>query len=219
MAVYLGNTKVNPKTAIPFLGNYRVSCAEAASYTQMSVSVDCRVGDLVIAEILSRSDVTIPDDWTLIGTSAIVSSTDVRLTWAYKWAESKREAINVSQASANRFLINLIAITGATGFVNNGFQEVTTAASSHTFTKPAGICLFGIAVQQWNTTSYPHRLWSLASADDIVQIGEAAPGRLAAFLLSDTDTSMSLTIPGGVSTKMYGGSLTIQGIDAWEKVN
>lgn len=98
------------------------------SATTLSAAVNCSVGDLVIAAIITRDSLNISDGWTLISTSA-VNSTDAngqRLSFAYKYATGENEGITVTQASAQRLYINIVALQGATGFVDNGYSYVDT---------------------------------------------------------------------------------------------
>lgn len=194
---------------------YKDSAAEVSSGTTLTSSVNCNVGDLVIAAIVVRSALTISDGWTLISTSTTEdgNTSNQTLSWAYKYAESTSESITVTQASAARIYINMASLQGATGFVDNGY-EYNSATDSNTFSvaKPSGLVLWGCSAQYWDTAT-THTVWSISNDSMSTQLGTSTQSRLALFYDQSNDSEVTFT--SGTVNNPYAtyGSLTIQGMD------
>ena len=198
---------------------YTSNCAEVSSGTSLETSVDCTVGDLVIASIITRDTLTLSDGWTLISTSN-VNSTDTtgngqRLSFAYKYASNITESITVTQASSQRLYITMVALQGATGFVDNGYSYVNAEAGSITVQKPSGLVLFGCSAPLWSSTS-PYPLWITSNDSVIIQLGTSTQSRLSVILDETDDTEVTIT-SGGTTSTLIVGSLTIKGIDSFNK--
>lgn len=193
---------------------YTYNCEEASGGTSLTSSVDCGVGDLVIAAIITRDTLTLSDGWTLISTSDVnnTSGNGQRLSFAYKYATSKRESITVTQASSQRLYINLVALQGATGYVDNGYSYEDTAATSITVAKPDGLVLWACSAPLW-FTSEPYPIWTVSNDSVVLVLGTSTQSRLAVVLDESTDESVTFTAPS--DTTMIIGSLTITGMSGF----
>lgn len=205
------STSAKDTTPIPYTGN--ASAVEVQSGTTLNSSVDCNVGDLVIAAIVVRSALTLSDGWTLIGTSTPIASDDYNqtLSWAYKYAESESESITVTQATANRIYINMCALQGATGFTDNGFvYDTATDTTSFTITRPSGLVLWAASKPTW-TSSAPYTQWVISNNSPFTALDQATTQpRLALFYDQSDEAEVTFTTQStGVRTF---GSLTIQGM-------
>jgi hypothetical protein len=192
---------------------YKDSAAEVSSGTTLTSSVNCNVGDLVIAAIVVRSALTISDGWTLISTSTTEdgNTSNQTLSWAYKYAESTSESITVTQASAARIYINMASLQGATGFVDNGFiYDTATDTTTFTTAKPSGLVLWAASKSIWDTNT-THSLWSISNDSTSTQLGTTAQSRLALFYDQSNDETVTFTT-GTTGVRTF-GSLTIQGMD------
>ena len=192
---------------------YKDSAAEVTSGTTLTSQVACNVGDLVIAAIITRSPLTVPDGWTLIGTSTAIAgdSYNQTLSWAYKYAESESESITVTQATAARIYINMCSLPGATGYVDNGFvYDTATDTTSFTITKPSGLTLWAASKPTWNSGA-----WTISNGSPSTQLGQASTQpRLALFYDQSNDSSVTFTSGTTKGVRTF-GSLTIQGMTAF----
>lgn len=79
---------------------YTYNCVENSGGTSQASSINCSIGDLIIASIITRDTFTLSDGWTLISTSELnseyVSGNGQRLSFAYKYAENTTETITVT---------------------------------------------------------------------------------------------------------------------------
>lgn len=195
---------------------FTYNCAETSSGTSLTTSVDCGAGDLVIAAIVTRDTLTLSDGWTLISTSGVNSSDTTgngqRLSFAYKYATSESESITVTQASAQRLYINLVALQGATGYTDNGYSYENTATTSITVTKPDGLVLWACSAPLW-TTSSPYPIWTVSNDSTVLSLGTSTQSRLAVVLDESSDASVTFT--PAAETTMIIGSLTITGMNGF----
>ena len=190
------------------------SVKETTSGTELTSSVNCGVGDLVVAAIATRDTLTLSDGWNLISTSEVNSTdtTNQRLSWAYKYAESTTESITVTQASEQRLYINMVALPGATGVTDNGYTyNDDSIASSITASKPEGLVLWGMTAPSW-TNTIPCKGWETTGDMQIVQLASASTQpRLGVGL--DQSSAESVTFKSYGSSQSIIGCLTVQGID------
>lgn len=197
---------------------YLASASEVNSNTTLTSSVNCNIGDLVVAAIATRDTLTLSDGWTLISTSGVNSADTTnghRLSWAYKFATSTTESITVTQASAQRLYINMVALQGATGVVDNGYSYVdNTTDTSITVEKPSGLILWGMTAPRWGTTA-PYPEWTVSNDMPIIQLGTDTQQRLGIGL--DQSSVESVTFKPGTTAPLTVGSLTVQGMDNFYK--
>lgn len=190
------------------------SATEITSGKTLTSSVECAVGDLVIAAIITRDTLSVSDSWTLISTSNINSNDTTagqRLSWAYKYATSTNESITVTQASSQRLYINMVALRGATGFIDNGYSyDNRGVTNSIAVTRPQGMVLWACSSPLW-MTSGPFPQWQSSASSYRIDMGTTVASRLAMFLDQSNEESVTFTAGADTSTLIV-GSLTIQGI-------
>jgi N-acetylneuraminic acid mutarotase len=200
-------------TGVDYTYYYTSSVAELTEGTELTSSVSCNVGDLVVAAIATRDTLTLSDGWTLISTSE-VNSTDTtngqRLSWAWKIAESTTESITVTQATAQRLYINMVALPGATGVTDNGYSYADSNVANITVTKPEGLVLWGMTAPTWTTTA-PYNGWTISNDSPIIELPNTTPQRLGIGLDQSTDESVTIT-PEAAATMII-GCLTVQGLE------
>jgi hypothetical protein len=191
------------------------SCNNVDSDTSLTTSIDCNIGDLVVAAIATRDTLEISDGWTLVSTSEINSADTTngqQLSWAYKFAESTTESVTVTQATAQRLYINMVALQGATSVTDVGYSyRNDTTNGSLTVDKPDGLVLWGMSSPMWNTTS-PYPIWTASNDMPIVQLGSSTQSRLGIGLDQSNDETVTFTA-GASTTTIIVGALTVEGMD------
>lgn len=177
---------------------------EVTSGTELTATIECKVGDLIIAAFAIRSPlVSLSDGWTLISTSQ--STTDINeadtykqtLSFAYKYAETTTESITVVQETAGRLYINMVSFSNAVGFTDTGYQYQKNAEiadpTSATFNRPDGkLVLWGVTRSIWTTNLF----WSMSNDSRVIQL--APTPRL--LLAIDESENESVIITSGVAT-------------------
>lgn len=181
---------------------------EVTSDTSLTASINCEIGDLIIAVFAIRSDlVSMSDGWTLIETSKStteINSSDTykqTLSFAYKYATATTESLTVIQTTAARIYINMVAISGVDEIVNEGFQYQNNAdADSATFVtcaRPEGrIIIWGVTRALWLTSDFP--VWEISNESRLVQLGNTTQSRL--LLAIDTSEDESVTFTSSVTS-------------------
>lgn len=212
--MYCAGNKMKTDVVVRQYGYPKSSAHQTTSGTTLTSSVECSVGDLVVALIATRDTLTVSDGWTLVSTSG-TNSTDTynqRMSWAYKFAESTTETITVTQASAQRLYINMVALHGATGVSDNGYSYRDDATSNNmTVDKPAGLVLWGATQSLWTTTGEPYDVWKTSNNMRLIQLGDYTQSRLLLGL--DQTAGINVTFTSAVESPMIVGSLSVQGIE------
>lgn len=179
--------------------------AQVESGTALTVTLEgCKVGDLVVATFAIRSDlVTLNDGWTLISTSQSVSeinssnTTNQTLSFAYKYATSTTEELTVTQTTAARIYINIVALSGVSGFTDAGYQYQNNASTDDTtnatFIRPNGrLIIWGATRTRWtDVTNGTTNIWEMSNGSYLIQLGSTTPSRL--LLAIDTSEYESVT--------------------------
>ena len=204
---------------------YTSSATQLEAGTELTASVDCNIGDLVVACIATRDTLTISEGWELVSTSN-VNSTDTygqRLSWAYTIAEDTTVSITVTQASEQRLYINMVALQGAGDVVDNGYSYRDDATSgSLTVEKPSGLVLWGMT----NHLGIAGNKWSSSNGIPVIQIDASLTPRLGLGLDQTEETSVTLEFSNGACPVIV-GCLKVQGMSKfyskyevykWEKI-
>lgn len=196
---------------------YMDTATSVASGTELSASIVCQPGDLMVAAITSRDAITsVSDGWTLLSTSGVNSSdtNGQRLSWAYKFAEKSVQTLTVTQASSQRFYINMVAISNATGVVDCGYSYDDTKTDHITLNKPAGAVLWAVTCP----TIVDGHYWTASNDMALVHAGGGNRDRLVLGLDQSTDSSVTFTINQAEGTAevnpstLIAGALSVQGI-------
>ena len=179
------------------------------SFTSKTVSVECNVGDLVIASMrVSETSVTLSEGWELISVSSSIGGG--RIAFAYKFAESEEETITVTASD-----VCLIALKGATGVIYNGEQSVSSTYNA-TVTKPKGLVLWG-AISNRNASGYT---WGTANTSELFLQSTASGGFKYFAAMLDQRESEEMTLHGSFSGRYTANyiiaSVTIRGLDKYE---
>ena len=183
------------------------TAVEVTSDTSLTATLGgCDVGDLVVAAFAIRSDlVSLSDGWTLISTSQ--STTEINpsnsfnqtLSFAYKYATSTTEELTVTQTTAARLYINMVSLSGVSGFADAGYQyqDNTNVSDSSfpNFARPAGmVVIWGATKSIWVANS-PYHVWELSNDSRLIQIGSATQSRL--LLAIDKSEDVDVTFYSG----------------------
>lgn len=177
----------------------KFSATEVKSSTSLTATINCCVGETIVAAIATRDTLTVSNGWTLISTSGINSAdtNGQRLSWAYKVAESTTESITVTQASGQRLYINMIALSEGASLVDNGYTYKNVEdGETITVNKPSGLVLWGMTAPLWATSSsYP--IWEASNNIHIVQLGTSTQSRLGVGYDATEETSVTFTAGSG----------------------
>ena len=157
--LHCGVVKITPKTATA----ESVVCKDVSSGTTLSSSITCEVGDLIVAQIVVRSSLTLPNGWTLLRTIPAISgdSTSQTLSFAYKIATSTTETLTVTQSSSNRIYINLIRVKNADSiiYVSEAEKALQGNMISSAVLRSAGLYIWGVSSTLWSST-VPYGDWT-----------------------------------------------------------
>lgn len=147
---------------------YSYTTNEIASGTELTTTISCSIGDLVVATIAIRgTEYSISEGWTLLGISEAESSANQRTLMVYKIAESVTESITVTQDTNGRIYTNLISLVDFNVGTFSGFTNVP-AVNGITVNRPEGIVLWGISCNNYSTAT-PYAPWT-CDRDGVVLI-------------------------------------------------
>lgn len=140
-----------------------VVCNDVDSATTLDTTITCEIGDLILAQIIVRSALTLPTGWTLLKTiPAVETSVNQTLSFAYKKATSTSETLTVTQASAGRIYTNLVRLSNAVSISYiQSCEKTGTGIKSISSTKPvtANMVIWGASSDTWKLSS-PYGDWS-----------------------------------------------------------
>lgn len=191
---------------------------EVTSGTDLTATINCNVGDLIVAAFAIRSGlISLSDGWTLISTSKDVQeinstvTVNQTLSFAFKYAEATTESITVTQETAGRIYMNLVSFGSATGFSDMGYQyqNCATAPSTKyaTFTRPdSNIILWGATCNGWSSNN----VWTLSNESKTIQSSTTAPRLLLAIDTSDDETVTFTTNCPMTANTYICGALSIE---------
>lgn len=146
---------------LPIVQN--VVCNDVDSATTLDTTITCEIGDLILAQIIVRSALTLPTDWTLLRTIPAVETTyNQTLSFAYKRATSTSETLTVTQASAGRIYTNLVRLSNAVSISYiQSCENTGTNIASISSTKPGtpNMVIWGASSALWKDPS-PYGDWT-----------------------------------------------------------
>ena len=199
-----------------------VVCNDVDSAATLDTTITCEVGDLILAQIIVRSALTLPTEWTLLRTiPAVETSSNQTLSFAYKRATSTSETLTVTQASAGRIYTNLVRLSNATSISYiQSCEKTGTGIKSISSTKPVtpNMVIWGAASVTWNT-SLPYGDWAYSpSTLDYYSLPQATKQpRLGTFIDSSGAGTRTFTIPLDSSNSMMCGAVEIVGDEVARK--
>ena len=167
-----------------------VVCNDVDSATTLDTTIPCEIGDLILAQIIVRSALTLPTGWSLLRTiPAVETSTNQTLSFAYKKATSTSETLTVTQASAGRIYTNLVRLSNAVSISYiQSCEKTNTGVVSISSTKPVtpNMVIWGASSTLWNSSS-PYGNWSSSpSTLDYYSLPQATKApRLGTFVDSN----------------------------------
>lgn len=207
---------------LPIVQN--VVCNDVDSAATLDTTITCEVGDLILAQIIVRSALTLPTDWTLLRTiPAVETSTNQTLSFAYKKATSTSETLTVTQASAARIYTNLVRLSNAASISYiQSCEKTNTNAMSISSTKPAtsNMVIWGVSSIYWNSTA-PYGDWkySPSTLDYYSLPQETKQLRLGTFIDSSGTGERTFSTPMSESSNnaMMCGAVEIVGDEVARK--
>ena len=205
---------------LPIVRN--VVCNDVDSATTLDTTITCEIGDLLLAQIIVRSALTLPTDWTLLRTiPAVETSTNQTLSFAYKRATSTSETLTVTQATAGRIYTNLVRLSNAVSISYiQSCEKTGTSIKSISSTKPVtpNMVIWGAASATWNTSS-PYGDWTYSpSTLDYYSLPQASrQPRLGTFVDSNGAGERTFTTPVDSSTVIMCGAVEIVGDEVARK--
>lgn len=186
-----------------------VVCNDAESAATLNTTITCEVGDLILAQIIVRSALTLPTGWTLLRTiPAVETSANQTLSFAYKRATSTSETLTVTQARAGRIYTNLVRLSNAASISYiQSCEKTNTNTASISSTKPVtpNMVIWGVSCNLWQPSS-PYGNWkSSPSTLDYYSLPQSTKApRLGTFVDSSGagkrtfSTSLSDTSGNGI---------------------
>lgn len=199
-----------------------VVCNDVESATTLDTTITCEIGDLILAQIIVRSALTLPTDWTLLRTiPAVGTSSNQTLSFAYKKATSTSETLTVTQATAGRIYTNLVRLSNAVSISYiQSCEKTGTDINSISSTKPVtpNMVIWGAASSSWGTSS-PYGDWTYSpSTLDYYSLPQASTQpRLGTFVDSSGAGERTFTAAVNSSTSMMCGAVEIVGDEVARK--
>lgn len=199
-----------------------VVCNDVESATTLDTTITCEIGDLILAQIIVRSALTLPTGWTLLRTiPAVETSTNQTLSFAYKRATSTSETLTVTQATAGRIYTNLVRLSNAASVSYiQSCEKTGTGIKSISSTKPVtpNMVIWGAASSTWNTNS-PSGDWTYSpSTLDYYSLPQATKQpRLGTFVDSSGAGERTFTLLIDSSNSLMCGAVEIVGDEVARK--
>ena len=207
---------------LPIVRN--VVCNDVESATTLDTTITCEVGDLILAQIIVRSALTLPTGWTLLRTiPAVETSYNQTLSFAYKKATSTSETLTVTQASAGRIYTNLVRLSNAVSISYiQSCEKTNTGAVSISSTKPVtpNMVIWGASSTLWQSSS-PYGNWSSSpSTLDYYSLSQSTKApRLGTFIDSSGagERTFSTSSTESTNNAMMCGAVEIVGDEVARK--
>ena len=199
-----------------------VVCNDVESATTLDTTITCEVGDLILAQIIVRSALTLPTGWTLLRTiPAVETATNQTLSFAYKRATSTSETLTVTQATAGRIYTNLVRLSDAVSISYiQSCEKTGTGIKSISSTKPVtpNMVIWGASSSTWQSSS-PYGDWTYTpSTLDYYSLPQASrQPRLGTFIDSSGTGKRTFTTTVDSSDSIMCGAVEIVGDEVARK--
>ena len=199
-----------------------VVCNDVESATTLDTTITCEVGDLILAQIIVRSALTLPTGWTLLRTiPAVETATNQTLSFAYKRATSTSETLTVTQATAGRIYTNLVRLSDAVSISYiQSCEKTGTGIKSISSTKPVtpNMVIWGASSSTWQSSS-PCGDWTYTpSTLDYYSLPQASrQPRLGTFIDSSGTGKRTFTTTVDSSDSIMCGAVEIVGDEVARK--
>lgn len=198
--------------------NYRRwwwNCVETTGGTSLTGEIAAYVGEWIFVSVVTRSETTIPEDWTILHRShVLVNGLNQRLFLLCKQlTEAGTISLTISQTESARIYINLIRFSGIGGFRYHEGTEVVkddditfngnVEVNCPEFSNRLWVCMSSL----WSTAS-TWNSWTSNDGMGVICLGENTSDsdteqpRLANFIkFNDTDASKIFTLGSMDSTE------------------
>lgn len=126
---------------------YASNSVQVESGTTLSCSIDCKIGQTILAFVVVRSALTISNDWNLIQTSNIVEGDTFNQTLSVIWkrAASLKESITITQSISARIYITMLAIENCKNFKFEKFEYFAGNHNNWSFDTGGNITIYGFS--------------------------------------------------------------------------
>ena len=175
------------------------ACFEASS-SEIIGNIYAQQGDIVLATISARSELTLPDNLTLLHTSETFGSANQTMSFAWLRVETTGEQMfTIHQAEEARFYLNLIALKNAKGISYDGshYIKADNAGSLKPNEKSSDeILIWGCSASIWNASA-PYGHWSCSNTNTtLICLDQTTAPRQANFIDAINDDGVrSFTSP------------------------
>ena len=151
------------------------ACFEASS-SEIIGNIYAQQGDIILATISARSELTLPDNLTLLHTSETFGSVNQTMSFAWMRVETTGEqTFTIHQAKEARFYLNLIALRGAKAVVYDGTHYAISPSDNVTSSNPLvpngkasdEILIWGCSANLWSTSS-PYGEWQISNEETTI---------------------------------------------------
>ena len=143
------------------------ACFEASS-SEIIGNIYAQQGDIILATISARSELTLPDNLTLLHTSETFGGDKQTMSFAWMRVETTGEqTFTIHQAIATRFYLNLIALKNAKDISYDGshYIKADNADSLKPNEKSSDeILIWGCSAYMWSTSA-PYGNWSCSNTN------------------------------------------------------
>lgn len=143
------------------------ACFESSS-SEIIGNIHAQQGDIVLATISARSELTLPDNLTLLHTSETFGGDKQTMSFAWMRVETTGEqTFTIHQAIATRFYLNLIALKNAKDISYDGSHYIK--ADSADSLKPNEkssdeILIWGCSAYMWKSSA-PYDNWRCSNTN------------------------------------------------------
>lgn len=143
------------------------ACFEASS-SEIIGNIYAQQGDIILATISARSELTLPDNLTLLHTSETFGGNKQIMSFAWMRVETTGEqTFTIHQAISTRFYLNLIALKNAKDISYDGshYIKADNAGSLKPNEKSSNeILIWGCSAYMWNNSA-PYGNWSCSNTN------------------------------------------------------
>lgn len=202
MVVYVSNVGEHPTISIETNGaggddKYTIMCNQAISDTTLTGSIYAKAGDWVFCTLTTRSETTLPDDWTVLHISQTITSGTQHMTLLCKEVtEDGMIDFTAIQSSSARIYISLIAFSGIMGFRYHNGEYFYDADSYDSFTVKRPVyktVLWAMSSNIWSTSG-PYSPWVCNEIDNpVITLPSTTQRRQANFIDENTGSERTFT--------------------------
>ena len=145
------------------------ACFEKESSSEIIGNIYAQQGDIVLATISARSELTLPDNLTLLHTSETFGES-FNQTMSFAWMRVEmtgEQMFTIHQAEAARFYLNLIALKNAKGISYDGshyIKDENADSLKPNKKSPDEILIWGCSSTLWKSSA-PYGNWECSNTN------------------------------------------------------